>query len=98
MMEITLCQSIALQDHSVHLSLYKTIESNFLPHRGDFVSDSAFPAPYEHEIEKTVINYECRLCSVYFAPIRLEMGEDLKVYLNHFKKHGWIDQLFKNRL
>lgn len=97
-MEITLCQSIALQDHSKQLSLYKTIESDYLPHRGDFISDNAFPAPYECEIEKTVINYECRLCSVYFAPIRLEAGEDLKSYLNHFKQHGWIDQLFKNRL
>ncbi|MET1249205.1 hypothetical protein ABWW58_10485 [Sporolactobacillus sp. STCC-11] len=28
-MEITLCQSIALQDYSVQLSLYKTIESSF---------------------------------------------------------------------
>lgn len=97
-MEITLCQSIVSQDHSVHLSLYKTIESSYLPHRGDFVSDSAFPAPYESEIKKTVINYECALCSVNLTPIRLEDDEDLKSHLKQFKKHGWIDQLFKSRL
>lgn len=82
----------------MQLSLYKTIESDYLPHRGDFVSDNAFPAPYEREIMKTVINYECALCSVYLTPIQLENAGDLERFLKKFKQHGWIDQLFKSRL
>ncbi|MFT8312357.1 MAG: hypothetical protein ABF629_14445 [Sporolactobacillus sp.] len=97
-MEITLCQSIMLQDRSMQLSLYKTIESDYLPHQGDYISDSAFPAPYEHEIKKTVINYECSLCSVYLTPIQLSDKENMKRYLKQFKQHGWIDQLFKSSL
>lgn len=97
-MEITLCQSFLSKDDSLLISLYKTIESKFLPHRGDFVSDSAFQAPDEHEIKRTVINYESELCSVYLKPILLEDDKDLEAYLKRFKRNGWIDQLFRNHL
>lgn len=91
-MEIKISHQIQLKDFRQGLvNLYKTFESNVIPHKGDFITDSCFKDPYEHEVIEVIIDYQENKCYVTLKPIVAETN-DKQALINYVKMaelHGW---------
>ncbi|MDB5083961.1 MAG: hypothetical protein JWN30_847 [Bacilli bacterium] len=76
-MEIIIYQQINLKNNPrVFHDVFKTFGSDVIPHKGDFISDSAFKDPYEYEVLQVVINYNDNSCFVRIPLIELESKND----------------------
>ena len=91
-MKIQLMQQILLIGKPrTYRPVYKEFESSIIPCKGDFVSDSAFKDPYEHEVVQVSINYqrdEC-LVTLHMLEIDSDNEDDVKKYMEVYKLHGW---------
>lgn len=91
-MEINIYQQVYLKDklNSVKQA-YREFESDVIPHKGDFYTDSAFKDPYEHEITQVTIDYKNDVCSVYIDSIVLDSTDvsHVKKYVEMMMLHGW---------
>lgn len=90
--KITLDHQIQLQDfREGFVNIYKDFESNIIPHKGDFISDTCFKDPYEHEVIDVVIDYQQNECGVMLKPIIVEHNEKefLLQYVEMAELHGW---------
>ncbi|MBZ9688382.1 hypothetical protein G9F72_018800 [Clostridium estertheticum] len=92
-MKIILSQQITLGDFRKGLrNVTKTFESNVVPHKGDFISDSVWKDPYEYEVQEVNINYQQDECYVQLPLIKLETNdkESLKGYIEMTRLHEWV--------
>ena len=74
-MKITLSQGILVNERSKEIdefaNIVKTIESDVIPHKGDFISDSLYGEfnIYEYEVTDVVISYTDNCCQVDLEPM-----------------------------
>lgn len=98
-MKIILMQSVQLMasNDKIHnaRTVMKELESNVIPHKGDFISDSFYKDPYEYEVVEVTINYQENECYVSIAPIVLNSSdiELLRKWIEIAKLHKWTCSL-----
>lgn len=91
-MKIRIVQQVSIVDRpETYKNVFKDFESDLIPHKGDFISDSAFKDPYEYEVHSVTIDYDVNLAQVLIHRVELETDKEeaVKEYINMMKKHGW---------
>lgn len=91
-MKITINQQVSLKVFNKGwFNMKKTYESDVIPHKGDYITDTVWKDPYEYEVIETVIDYNNNSCDVSLE--RMELDTNNKEYLNEWKEicklHGW---------
>lgn len=99
-MKITKKQKIQLKEGFKTLNqniLFKNIESNFIPRKGDYLSDSFYyDTPFtldEYEVKKVIFDYDINECFIILEDIRIDIEEvENKTYeelISDFESFGW---------
>lgn len=91
-MKIVLTHQIQLKDYrNGFVNIYKEFESDVVPHKGDYISDSCFKDPYEHEVVEVIINYRENECTVSLKPIVANSDDRavLRNYVEMSELHDW---------
>lgn len=91
-MIIKLSQNVFLKDRPrTFRTAHKSFDSNVIPRKGDFISDTAFKAPYEHEVVEVTIDYQDDVCYVSLHSVEIESEDEAAVlrYLEIYKMHDW---------
>lgn len=95
-MKITLSQGILVNERSKEIdefaNIVKTIESDVIPHKGDFISDSLYGEfnIYEYEVTDIVISYTDNCCQVDLEPMIVGSKELVQRYKDEIAPwHGW---------
>lgn len=101
-MEIILIQQINLKDiNNGFKQIQKRLNSNIIPHKGDYIADMAWNETEKYEVTKVIINYQEGYVMVWLETIILETNEKsmLEEYVKMTKLHGWAcDFLFIENL
>ncbi|MCP3761730.1 hypothetical protein NLX67_04950 [Domibacillus sp. A3M-37] len=89
-MNIYLAQDIRIK-HSLNTckQTYKEYESMLIPHKGDFINDSAFRDA--QEVEMVVLDLERNACHVHLKAVELANHDEKAIedYIDLYKLHGW---------
>lgn len=88
-MKIELVQVFDIGEYLLKVS--KKIESNFVPRKGDFISDSAFEGEV-HEVAQVNIDLELQTCTVVLATVILPgnyITETQKI-ADVYGPHNWF--------
>ena len=91
-MNIRLEQSIMVKKNlAVSETLIKDISSDFVPRKGDWIFDDAFPVHGMHEVDSIKIDYDQNLCTVQLSRISFPEDKlDRQVELvENYKRHCW---------
>ncbi|MED4267331.1 hypothetical protein [Priestia megaterium] len=91
-MEIILSQLVHLEPmNEGWTTVKKSFESNVIPHKGDYITDSVWKADDEQEVASVEINYQENYCYVHLKPIELKTNDEnvLRDYVKMTKLHGW---------
>lgn len=91
-MKVTIMQQIQLKDFQKGWrSITKEFETNIIPHKGDFITDSVWKDPFEYEVVEVNINYQEDECYISLSAIILETNDKdrLRGYIEMTKLHNW---------
>lgn len=83
-MKIIICQNIICKNEQIPRAIHKIYESNIIPHKGDFIFDGLWNAPYQYEI-----------CEVILAKHIEKYHEVFDTFMILAKQHGW-DENYPN--
>ena len=101
-MQIILIQQINLKDiNNGFKQIQKRINSNIIPHKGDYIADMAWNETEKYEVTKVIINYQEDYVQVWLKTINLETNDKLVLedYVKMTKLYGWVcDFLFIENL
>lgn len=92
-MMVLLIQKITLLRKSEYTNIMKTFESNIIPHKGDYIEDSAWNDPFEYQVQEVTLNYEENECYVELPEILINSNDrkDLDKYIENIKSFRWIE-------
>lgn len=85
-------QQIQLEeDIRSYRTIAKSFDSNVIPHKGDFISDTAFIDPYEYEVIDVTFSDTEDECYVSLSPVVIQTGDinQLKSYIEMTSWHKW---------
>lgn len=91
-MEVRISQQIQVKDS---IRDFRHVFKSFfnvtvIPHKGDFIADSAFKDPYEFEVIDVTIDYDEDKCFVSLSPFVAETTEHLLEHATMMQEyHGW---------
>jgi hypothetical protein len=72
---------------------YRDFESEIVPHKGDFIYDSAFKDPSEYEVIQTFIDLESQTCFVHLVPYVIDWPQatenDVIRHVEMMMLHNW---------
>lgn len=95
-MKIILLQDILVDEKSKAIgefaNIVKVIESDVIPHKGDFISDSLYGEfnIYEYEVTNVIISYTDNSCQVCLKPIIVGDKKLVQKYKEEIAVwHGW---------
>lgn len=93
-MKIVLSQGVLVNENSRKFdefcNITKSIESDAIPHKGDYIEDSLYKDPYEYEVTNVTLNYQENYCYVSISPMIVD-GKDLvkRIKEEIAPLHGW---------
>lgn len=89
-MKVIISQVVEFEGSNFPHTWRKEIETNIIPHKGDFIEDSLWKNPYEYEVIETLINYSENYCMVtvkeYNDKIPLNRKDE---FARIAELHGW---------
>lgn len=88
-MEIELIQVIDINGYLVRMG--KKIKSDFVPRKGDFISDSAF-GDAVHEVERLNVDLELQTCTAVLVTIKTtgNYTDETKKIEDKYGPHNWL--------
>lgn len=69
-MKVIIAQNIKFEGDNFPYMWKKEVETNVIPHKGDFIEDSLFKDPGEYEVIETTLNYQENYCYVQLKPYK----------------------------
>lgn len=93
-MKIVLSQGVLVNENSKKFgefcNITKSIESNAIPHKGDYIADSLYKDPYEYEVTNVTLNYQENYCYVTISPMIVGSKDSVKKIKEEIAPlHGW---------
>lgn len=93
-MKIVLLQEVLLDENrrkfGEFYNITKSIESDAIPHKGDYIEDSLYKDPYEYEVTNVTLNYQENCCYVRVSPMIVGSKDLVKRIKEELSPlHGW---------
>ena len=89
-MKLIISQIVEFEEEKIPHSWRKEIETDIIPHKGDFIEDSLWKDPGEYEVVETLINYSEDYCMASVEKYCIKIPADRREEFEHMAElHGW---------
>ena len=89
-MRIQLIQYIQTKDDNFPHPIYKYFDSDIIPHKGYYISDSIWTETTQYKVDEVVIDYATNKCTITLEKCE-EEWKTFAAFLDMAKLHKWTN-------